>query len=103
MGIGEKSTVLAVAFTLLPIAIVAWAKKSRGLFVFGGIGAVFGLFFAPVVTAEWEPTVTVWDLIIAETGWKMEGTLIGAALGPLAAWCLWRAIALPPTDDRGRK
>jgi hypothetical protein len=76
----EKSAIIAVAFTLLPVAVAAWIKRSREMFVAGAMGAIVGLFFAPVGAVEWDHHATERSLMIAYTGWNLQGTLPAAAL-----------------------
>jgi hypothetical protein len=99
----EKTAILAVALTLLPVAVAAWIKKSRGLFVAGAIAAAIGLFFAGVGTVDWDHDATERSMLIAYTGWNLLGTMPAAALGLLFGWHISCRDASPPTDDWGRR
>lgn len=91
----ETSDILAVAITLAPVAFAARLTKSRALFVAGAIGAVAGLFFAGSLHAEFDGDATERDRMIAFILWKMQSTLLGAAIALAGRWLVDRLC--PPT------
>ena len=79
-AVSDKGHMIAFAFALAPAAFIAWASKTRSVFIGGVIGAIVRLYLAPTVMSEWTD-YNERDAIIDTIGWDAPYTLVGAVVG----------------------
>lgn len=83
----DKGHFLAFAIALAPATCVAWFSQARSAFLFGAVGALLGLSFAPYVMVEYNSIPSERDVIIETIGWDLPwtcgGALIGSAIGAI--------------------
>lgn len=76
----DKGHIIAFALALAPAAFIAWASKTRSVFIAGAVGAIVGLYVAPNVTSE-RTGCNQRDAIIDTVGLDAPYTLVGAIVG----------------------